>query len=255
MTITLERPDARVARTDSHPDLPLPSPRGPRRDTSPFGTPARAACEEPLPPGVRLVRKRAAAPSSTLGRKLTMLAPVALLAGVSAGAVTLTPHVQSLVDGVRDQFGGSASAATAHTMSEHAAPKHRATPSAAPDAGRIPQQHPHQAKHRAATPDPTVNTHTGPHTTASAATPTGSHVAPTSGSHRASSATDRTNSTSTAKATGGKHKATSTPPPADTPPPSDPGTPSSDPGSNPVTDLTDAANNAVKNLTGLDLHL
>lgn len=256
MTIILERPDTEAVQLDTHPDLPVadlqavgavwPS------AASPFGTPASPpASEAALPPGVRLVRRRTTAtPTATLGRRLTMLAPVALLAGVSAGAVTLMPHLQGLVDDVRGHLGDTAAAATPHTTSltsthiaqteadatvpHRAGPKHRGATSTTPAAAQLPQLQQPQGKHRAPTS-------------------AGTHAAPSAGAG---------DTAAPAKASGGKHKAAPTPsgdqtadqappsggstPPSTTPPSTTP--PATQPAPGPVQTVV---NDATKTVTGL----
>ena len=157
MTITLQRPEApETGAADFHRYAALRLVRGESasEDRRPISPPIRRRMTPrsagELPPGVRLVRRRTEpAPSLTLGRKLAMLAPAALLAGVSAGAVTLPPHLHDLVDSVRDHFADPGVAAAPHSQaaSPHSGPKHRGRPAPTPQA----TQSPDRPKHRAAT--------------------------------------------------------------------------------------------------------
>lgn len=251
MTITLERPRSEAAYFDTNRLLPVVAP-----ETRATGRPSAAArTKAAIPTGGRLVRQRAGeTPTLSLGRKLKMLAPVALLAGVSAGSVTVAPQIAGLIDGVRDHFADAAATVTPDSVAEQrAVPKHRAAEPAAPDVVPAPRRHPtHQPKHRA--PAPTDATRPTTDTPIDSASPGGSHAA------------EQPNAAPAAKATGGKHRGTpstdqgdqSSPqqgsaPPADQPPSSDspespksPGSPSTDPLTNTVKSVTDT----VRSVTG-----
>ncbi|MEP9382221.1 hypothetical protein [Nocardioides sp. KR10-350] len=193
MTITLERPPAEIAYLDERRPALYPVPDD-----------ASGATVVPLPRGVRLVqpRKGVATPTLTLGRKLAMLAPAALLAAVAGGTVTLAPHaggvVDGVVDGVRHLFDdGGAAAPVAHQ--QEAAPKHRAATAPTTGAGAVT----HRPKHRATGAGDTAPT-TGPQTgSADAGSASGTPSTPSAGTHKGSS----TGSVSATRS-GGKHAAT-----------------------------------------------
>lgn len=249
MTITLERPRSEAAYFDTNRLLPVVAP-----ETRASGRPSAAApTKAAIPAGGRLVRRRTGeAPTLSLGRKLKMLAPVALLAGVSAASATVVPQIEGLIDGVRDHFADAAATGTPDSVAQQgAAPKHRAAEPAAPDVVPAPRRQPtHRPKHRA--PAPTDATRPTTDTSVDSTSPAGSHAA------------ERPSGTPAAKATGGKHRATpstdqgddqSSPqrgsaPPSDQPPSSDsPKSPDS-PSSDPVTNTVKSVADTLKSVTG-----
>lgn len=254
MTITLERPRAQAAYFDTK---PVPPAAG---ATSGRSTPAATARRRTaLPAGGRLVRQRTGeVPTLSLSRKLKMLAPAALLAGVSSGGVAVAPHLGSLLDGVEEQLTSAAVTATpGQVVEQHAAPKHRAASPDLPDVVPAPRHQPtYQPKHRA--PDPTDAT--GP-ATDPVTTPVG--TASAGGSHAGA----RPSAAPATTSTGGKHRApsgdhTSTgdhedagsstqdgAPPSDQSPSSDSPSAGSSPG--PVTGLVTTVDDTVKSVTGL----
>lgn len=248
MTITLERPRSEAAYFDTNRLLPVVAP-----ETRASGRPSAAApTKAAIPAGGRLVRRRTGeAPTLSLGRKLKMLAPVALLAGVSAASATVVPQIEGLIDGVRDHFADAAATGTPDSVAQQgAAPKHRAAEPAAPDVVPAPRRQPtHRPKHRAPAPTDATRPTTD---TADSTSPAGSHAA------------ERPSGTPAAKATGGKHRAApstdqgddqSSPqrgsaPPSDQPPSSDsPKSPDS-PSSDPVTNTVKSVADTLKSVTG-----
>lgn len=248
MTITLERPRAQAAYFDTRRVLPT----------------AAARTRTTLPAGGRLVRQRTgAAPTLSLSRKLKMLAPAALLAGVSTGGVAVAPHVAGLLDGIGEHLANTAATVTPdQVVEQHAAPKHRATSPDLPDVVPAPRHQPtYQPKHRA--PDPADASRPAadsapdvPATTpAGTRSPGGAHAAAhpspapatatTGGKHRAPS--DDQGST-------GDH-ADSSPTRQDAAPPAgqspSPDSHSAGSSSGPVTGLVTTVDDTVETITGL----
>lgn len=265
MTITLERPRAQAAYFDTNRVLPACAADSETSRSTPSAT---ARTRTALPAGGRLVRQRTGeAPTLSLSRKLKMLAPAALLAGVSAGGVAVAPHLASLLDGLGEQFANAAATVTQdQVVEQHAAPKHRATSPDVPDVIPAPRHHPaYQPKHRATNPADASRPGTEPATEPATGTPATAPAGtgPTGGSHAA----DHPSTAATTTTAGGKHRGPSADqastgdqadasptkqdaaPPADQSPSSD--SPSSGSSTGPVTGLVTTVDDTVKGVTGL----
>jgi len=139
VTITLDRPQSEAALFDA-PRFDLPRP-----------TRQRVAITSG-----HLLRSGLSAPTPSLRRRLAMLAPIALLATGTAGAVAAVPHL----DGLADQLDGTRPAAapqgpaatTLENQAAQAAPKHRAAEPARTAPTTVPKAEVTVPKHRAPLP-------------------------------------------------------------------------------------------------------